>query len=86
MLKFGDPKRRLLTMVDAYIAVTYTYSLRGNEGLWVDGDELVRNINLGATDSPIPHVVVALVGYFKAEHGESMHLSIQSREFVLEFG
>ena len=42
-----EKRRRLLTMTGAYMAVTYSYSLRGNEGFWVDGDSLVANIHLG---------------------------------------
>ena len=49
-------------------------SLRGNEGFWVDGDSLVENILLGRNDSPIPHVVVGLLGFFKAEGGERLHV------------
>ena len=67
-------EKRLLTMVAGYIVVTYTYSLRGNEGFWVDGDALCKHINLGRDDHPIPHVVVSLVGFFKAETGERMHV------------
>ena len=60
-------------MAAGYIAVTYAYSLRGNEGFWVDGDSLIKNIQLGKHDSVRPHVVVALLGFFKAEGGERMH-------------
>ena len=61
-------------MVAGYIATTYAYSLRGNEGFWVDGDSLVENIKLGKLDPQTPHVVVALLGFFKAEGGERMHV------------
>jgi hypothetical protein len=56
------------------MATTYAYSLRGNEGFWVDGDSLVENILLGRNDLPIPHVVVGLLGFFKAEGGERLHV------------
>ena len=69
-----NKRKRLLTMVAGYISVTYSYSLRGNEGFWVDGDALVRNISLGKNDTDCPHVVVALLGFFKAEGGERMHV------------
>ena len=73
-LPYNENKRkRLLTMVAGYISVTYAYSLRGNEGFWVDGDALVRNIRLGNYDIDCPHVVVVLLGFFKAEGGERMH-------------
>ena len=70
----SEKDRRMLTMVAGYIATTYTYSLRGNEGFWVDGDALCQNINVGRNAMPIPHVVVTLLGFFKAETGERMHV------------
>ena len=69
-----EDRKRMLVMTAGYIAVTYSYSLRGNEGFWVDGDSLVTNIQLGKNDSVKPHVVVALLGFFKAEGGERMHV------------
>ena len=67
-------EKRKITMIAAYVATTYAYSLRGNEGFWVDGDALCRHIDLGRNAKPIPHVVVALLGFFKAESGERMHV------------
>ena len=67
-------RTRLLAMVGAYISLTYSYSLRGNEGFWVDGDLLVENIEVGKYDSPIPHVLVPVIGFFKGESGERMHV------------
>ena len=73
-LPFTDSKeKRRLVMAAAYIATTYTYSLRGNEGFWVDGDSLCKHINLGRHARPIPHMVVTLIGFFKTELGERMH-------------
>ena len=66
--------KRRLTMVAAYVAITYSYSLRGNQGFWVDGDALCQHIELGRNAMPIPHVVVSLLGFFKAETGERMHV------------
>ena len=70
----SQSEKRNLTMVAAYIATTYSYSLRGNEGFWVDGDALCQHIDLGRDALPIPHVVVGLLGFFKAETGERMHV------------
>ena len=70
----SEHQKRLLTMVAAYVAVTYTCSSRGNEGFWVDGDALCENIEVGRNASPIPHVVIALVGIVKAETGERLHV------------
>ena len=73
-------RKRLLAMTGGYIATTYAYSLRGNEGFWVDGDALMKHINLGRNDSKTPHVVVSLLGFFKAEGGERLHVfSIANR-------
>ena len=69
-----EDRKRILAMTAGYMAVTYSYSLRGNEGFWVDGDSLVKNIQLGKNDRLRPHVVVALLGFFKAEGGERMHV------------
>ena len=68
-----NKRKRILTMVAVYISITYAYSLRGNEGFWVDGDALAKNIELGKSDAECPHVVVALLCFFKAEGGERMH-------------
>ena len=70
----SSQEKRKITMIAAYVATTYAYSLRGNEGFWVDGDALCRHIDLGRDSKPIPHVVVALLGFFKAESGERMHV------------
>ena len=70
----SDSRKRLLVMAAGYISVTYAYSLSGNEGFWVDGDSLVKNIDLGKYDTPIPHVTIALLGFFKGEGGERMHV------------
>ena len=67
-------RQRQLTMTAAYIAVTYTFSLRGNEGFWVDGDTLCDHIHLGREDTITPHVVIALLGFFKGESGDRMHV------------
>ena len=70
-----DPHRkRLLAMAGGYIATTYSYSLRGNEGFWVDGDRLCEGIDVGKFASPIPHVLVPVLGFFKGENGERLHV------------
>ena len=70
------PKRkRLLIMCGGYMAVTYSYSLRGNEGFWVDGERLQSHLHLGSSDTyEIPHIVVARLGRFKSEGGDRMHV------------
>ena len=69
-----EERKRFLTMVGGYMAVTYSYSLRGNEGFWVDADGLRKNINIGKFATPIPHVLVPVIGFFKTEQGERLHV------------
>jgi hypothetical protein len=69
-------RKRVLAMCGGYIATTYAYSLRGNEGFWVDAERLKSNIELGRSGSngEMSHVVVALLGRFKGESGDRMHV------------
>ena len=74
-------RKRLLTMRGGYIAVTYSYSLRGNEGFWVDGYRLQSHLQLGCSDTyEIPHVAVALLGRFNSEGGDRMHVFTLANE------
>ena len=73
----GVERKRLLAMCGGYIVTTYGYSLRGgNEGFWVDASRLRANMHLGAVDNTreTPHVCVALLGCFKGEDGDRMHV------------
>ena len=69
-------RKREISMCAGYLAVTYVYGLRGNEGFWVDADRLRGGIDLGrnATEDSLPHVVVSLLGRFKGEDGDRMHV------------
>ena len=69
-------RQRELIMTGGYIATTFGYSLRGNEGFWVDADRLRSGIGLGryANDSGGGHVVISLMGRFKGEDGDRMHV------------
>ena len=83
-LPFTTAKRkRLLTMAAAYISITYSLSLRGNEGFWVDGDALCDHIQLGRENTSIPHVVIALLGFFKGESGDRMHYLFNSQHYQI---
>ena len=69
-------------MCAGYLAVTFVYGLRGNEGFWVDGDRLTAGIELGlvgTAESP-GHVVVSLLGKFKGEDGDRMHVFVLANE------
>ena len=66
-------RRRLLILADAFTSVLFGGSLRGNEGLMLDGDQLGRHIRLGV-DHEMPHVLVPMYGYWKGESGERFHI------------
>ena len=72
----SSDRRRELLVTGAYMAVTYGYSLRGNEGLWVCRDRLLENIEVGkeVEDGVPSHVAVPVIGFFKAEGGTRMHV------------
>ena len=61
-------------MVGGYIVTTFGYSLRGNEGFWVDVDRLRKFIGVGKSDAKQPHVLVAAMGRLKGEDGDRMHV------------
>jgi len=69
-------KREITSMCAGYIAVTYCYGLRGNEGMWVDADRLRRGIRVGEIPfrNEISHIIVSLLGRFKGEDGDRMHV------------
>ena len=70
-----DPCRNqeLLTTV-AYICVTYSYSLWGYEGFWVDYQRLIDGIHIGKYDRWDPHVILSVMGRFQGGYGDRMHL------------
>jgi len=67
-------RKRELSMAGGYIAVTFGYSLRGNEGFWVDAERLVASLHLGRAAGNDGHVVISLLGRFKGEEGDRMHV------------
>ena len=67
-------RKRELTMAGGYIVATFGYSLRGNEGFWLDGDRLVSGLQVGKYAQDIPHIVISLLGKFKGEDGDRMHV------------
>ena len=66
-------KRELLTTA-AYICVTYGYYLQGYNGLCVDCQQLIDGITIGNYDRRETHVSVLVMGIFKMEDGNHMHL------------
>ena len=73
-LETSDERKRIVLMSAAYICVTFGYSLRGNEGLWVDAQRLIDGINVGKHDPRASHVIISLLGRFKGEEGDRMHV------------
>ena len=61
-------------MTASYICVTYGFSLRRYEGFWVDSQRLVDGIHLLKHDRREPRVLVAVMGRFKGEDINIMHL------------
>lgn len=84
-----DPKadhatKRMAIMSGAYFALLYGCSLRGNEGLYLEGSSLVDMIKVGkdgrtgqgAKDVVQGHVCAPLLGRFKNEVGEQRQVMV----------
>ena len=69
-----EERKREITMAGGYMVVTFGYSLRGNEGFWVDAEKLVSGLNIGRNNRDLGHVVISLLGKFKGEEGDRMHV------------
>ena len=69
-------RKRWVSLVGCYLIVTFACSLRGNEGFMLDLYGLISHVNDGRNDDTTPHVVVPLLGRFKNEIGERMHLML----------
>ena len=67
-------RKRAIIMTGAYLVITYGYSLRGYEGFWVDAERLCKHIDCGKHDPRQGHIAVPLLGRFKAEGGDRMHV------------
>ena len=66
--------RRLAILTGSYLVITFGYSLRGNEELWVDADRLCQHIEVGNTGGHSPHLLIPLLGRFEGEDGYQMHV------------
>ena len=71
---YDQERKRDMLMTASYICVTYGYSLRGYEVLWVYLQRLMDGIHLGEHDRREPHVFVAVLVRFKVEDGYIIHL------------
>ena len=74
-------RKRWILMSGCYFVICYVASLRGNEGLYLEGSALVEMINLGKTEKfDLQHVCLPLLGRFKTEVGEDKHVAVVSNE------
>ena len=67
-------RKRLIGLVGYYLVVSFACSLRDNEGLMMDLHRLISHITDGRHDLTTPYVVIPLLGRFKNETGECLHL------------
>ena len=67
-------RKREPLMTAAYIYVTYGYYLQGYKGLWVDCQRLIYGIHIGKYDRQDPHVILSMMGRFKGEDRDRMHM------------
>lgn len=63
-----------------YLVVGFACSLRGNEGFMMDLFGLISHIRDGRNDPQTPHIVIPLLGRFKNETGERLHLMLSVNE------
>ena len=48
--------------------------MQGYKGFWVDYQRIIDGIHIGEYARREPHVIVSVMGIFKGEDGERMHL------------
>jgi hypothetical protein len=77
-------RKRMVIMVGAYLNLCFGASLRGNEGLYLEGSSLVSMIKIGNSSSEkekgIEHVCAPLLGRFKTETGEDKHVAVLTNQ------
>ena len=73
-------RKRWIIMMSSYLVLCYGASLRGNEGLYLEGSSLVELIGLGKDepDESLAHVCAPLLGRFKNETGEDKHVALMA--------
>ena len=79
--KSGSWNQKRLCMGLVYAIISFTASLRGSEGLKLDMETLLKNLEKGRKQplergkiKYVPHVIIPLKGRFKGEKGERCHL------------
>lgn len=72
--------KRMHIILGAYLMCCFGASLRGNEGLYLEGSSVVDMINLGKEETEEEvgsgHVCLPLLGRFKSELGEDKHVAV----------
>ena len=70
--------KREAIILGFYLVITFTCSIRGNEGFMIDFNGLIDHVNDGkrVDDMKHPHIVVTLLGRFKNEWGERWHVML----------
>ncbi len=63
-------RKRFITVVMAYMCVTFSGGMRGGEGFLLEASSLCELIEEGKSDRDTPHVLAPLLGKFKNETGE----------------
>jgi hypothetical protein len=66
-------KKHSLSLEGAFYILMYTVALRGEEIPLIELAGITKHWDMGLNHE-IPHIVVALIGWFKNELGESHHL------------
>jgi len=68
---------RRVVLVGCFLVIAFVCALRGNEGFMVDAGELRNHFWYGSEQGSSPsHVVIPLLGRFKNEEGERLHLMV----------
>jgi hypothetical protein len=75
-------RKRTVIITGAYLMLCFGASLRGNEGLYLEGSGLVSMVKEGKSEvqleEGIGHVCAPLLGRFKTETGEDKHVAVIS--------
>jgi hypothetical protein len=77
-------RKRTIIMVGTYLMVCFGASLRGNEGLYLEGSTLCSMIDYGNSEEEranmLGHVCAPLLGRFKSEVGEDKHIAVMTNK------
>ena len=66
--------KKFLLCFGTFIAITYIASLRGYKTFFMDLGTVQKYLSQAKAHPTMPHVVIAMLGWFKGETGEKCHL------------